>query len=260
MMHELETVVPAGPILLIAAVCILPFPAGAATASTHRTALSAAALKELVPEGYKVEKTIACDPEQGARHEYLVALSEPEDVDIPERPVMLFLVAVGKKILVEDRVTLHNAGGADDFGPPNYFTGMTRENVGGVDLFLVHSALSAGGSGSTHYFDFYRPEKKKLRLVKSFSHSRMERTYFAVYKSAVYDADVHCSRGEKHGKAYVYTCYLQVTKYVFDGQAFHPGGSERLREQRGNQFLQDKYWFISVLKALQNNEIFKEAP
>ena len=84
----------------------------------------------------------------------------------------------------------------------------------------------------------------------------MEQTYFAVYKNAIYDAQCVCTRGEKHGNAYVYTCYLQVTKYAFDGQTIQPVGSERMREMRGNRFLQDKYWFISVLKALQKNEIF----
>jgi hypothetical protein len=248
-------------IILIAAFSILPLQASAAAATTHRADSSAAALKELTPEGYKVEKIMACGPNQGAQHDHLVALSDVDDVQIPARPVMLLLVAVGTKIVVEDSVTLHKEATTGKFwnGPPNYFSGMTRENVGGGDLFLVRSVLSGGGSGSLHYFDFYRPEKKKLRLVKSFSHGRMEQTYFAVYKNAIYDAELVCSRGGRHGKAYVYTCYLQVTKYTFDGQAIRPVGSERMREQRGNRYLQDKYWFISVLKALQNNEIFGAA-
>jgi hypothetical protein len=33
-----------------------------------------------------------------------------------------------------------------------------------------------------------------------------------------------------------------------------------MREQRGNRFLEEKYWFISVLKALQKSEIFAQAP
>jgi hypothetical protein len=89
----------------------------------------------------------------------------------------------------------------------------------------------------------------------------MQQTYFAVYKNTIYDAECVCTRGgEKHGKAYVYTCYLQVTQYAFDGQAIRPVRSERMREQRGNRYLQDKYWFISVLKALQKNEVFTQAP
>ena len=247
--------------LLIAAISVLTLPANGAAASTHRADLSAAALKELTPEGYKIEKTIACEPGPGVQHEHLVALADADDHQIAAKPVMLLLVAAGKKILVEDSVILHNDANTGRFwdGQPNYFSGLTRENVGGGGLFLVRSVLSAGGSGSLHYFDFYRPEKKKLRLVKSFSHQRMEQTYFAVYKNAIYDAESVCTRGEKRGKAYVYTCYLQVTKYAFDGQAIRPVGSERMREQRGNRYLQDKYRFISVLKALQKNEIFTQA-
>jgi hypothetical protein len=245
--------------LLIATICILPLPKLAAVAD-----LSAAARKELTPEGYKIEKTIACQPDQEAQQEHLVALSGVVDAGFPfsGKPVMLLLVATSKKIVVEDRVTLHNDAKTDKFwdGPPNFFSGLTRENIGGSNLFLVRSMLSGGGSGSLHYFDFYGTENKKLRLVKSFSHGRMEQTYFAVYKNAVYDAERICIRGEKHGSAYVYTCYLQVTKYAFNGQEIRPVGSERMREQLGNRYLQDKYWFISVLKALQNNEIFAQAP
>lgn len=247
--------------LLVAALGFQPLPENVAAASTYRD-LSAAELKELTPAGYKVEKTIACGPGQGGQQEHLVAMSDVDDSQIAAKPVRLLLVAVGQKNVVEDSVTLHNVPNTGKFwdGPPNYFDGMTRESVGGGDLFLVRSVLSGGGSGSLHFFDFYKLEKKKLHLVKGFSHARMEQTYFAVYRNATYDAERVCARGEKRGKAYVYTCYLQVTKYTFDGQAFRAVGSERMREQRGNRFLEDKYWFLSVLKALQRNEIFAQAP
>ncbi len=260
-MRKRKRFVPTGDAILVVAMWILPLPSNAAPVRTHRAGLSAAALQELTPEGYKIEQTIACEPDQGSQHEYLIALADADDQQIAEKPVMILLVAEGKRV-AEDRVILHNDVHTGQFwdGPPNYFSGLTKEHVGAGDLFLVRSALSGGGSGSMHYFDFYRLEKKKLRLVKSFSHQRMEQTYFAVYRNAIYDAQCVCTRGEKHGKAYVYTCYLQVTKYAFDGQAIQPVGSERMREQRGNRFLQDKYWFISVLKALQTNEIFASAP
>ena len=64
----------------------------------------------------------------------------------------------------------------------------------------------------------------------------------------------------KHGKAYLYTCSLQVTKYGFNGEEIRAVGSERMREQTGNRFLSEKYWFISVLKALQKKEIFAQTP
>ena len=246
--------------VFIAAICILPLPKFAAAAD-----LSETVRKELTPEGYKIEKTIPCEPDHGAQQEHLVALSGVVDADhqFPANPVILLLVAArGKNIVIEDTVTLHDGSKTGKFwdGPPNIFSGLTRENVGGGDLFLVRSILSGGGSGSLHYFDFYRPENKKLRLVKSFSHGRTDQTYFAVYKNAVYDAECICTRGEKHGNAYVYTCHLQVTKFAFDGQEIQPVASERMREQRGNRYLEEKYWFVSVLKALQNNEVFAKSP
>src|SRR2546430_1482447 len=77
--------------LLTAAICILPLPANAEDASTHREDLSAAALKELTPEGYKIEKTIACEPDPGTQHEHLVALADADDHQIAAKPVMLLL-------------------------------------------------------------------------------------------------------------------------------------------------------------------------
>ena len=244
---------------LIASTGVLPF-SQTALADTRQGELSPAALQDLTPEGYRIEKTIACEPGRSASREYLVALADADDQQLPARPVMLFLVSAGKSIVIEDRVTLHNSAGTGQFwdGPPNYFKGLTRENLGAGDLFLISSVLSGGGSGSVHYFDFYRPEKNKLRLVMSFSHDRMEQTYFAVYKNAIYDAKCVCTRGQKHGKAYDYECHLEVTRYTYDGQAIQSVGSERMREQHGNRFLQEKYWFISVLKALQTKEIFAQ--
>lgn len=250
-------------ILLAAAIVIQALSASAGPASPQQTSISPDALKALTPEGYRVEKTIACDTNQRGQHEHLVALAGTDDNQIPEKPVMLLLVAASKKIVIEDRVTLHNDANTGKFwedGSPNYLSGLTREKLAGGDLLLVRSMFSGGGPGSVHYFDFYRLEKKRLHLVKSFSHGRMEEPYFAAYKGAVYDAECICTRGEKRGKAFVYTCYLQVTKFAFDGETIRPVGSERMREQKGNRFLQDKYRFISVLKALQKGEIFAQAP
>ena len=87
----------------------MPLPANAADANTRRADLPAGALKELTPEGYRVEKTIACAPDQGSQHEYLVALADADDQQIAEKPVMILLVAAGKTLVVEDSVTRHNA-------------------------------------------------------------------------------------------------------------------------------------------------------
>ena len=222
--------------------------------------LSQTALKALAPDGYKVEKTLALDVGTAGTGEFLVALSDIREDSIKGRPVMLLLVTAGRKVTIEDRVIPRDSTSSEFWkGPPNYLDGLTRENLGGGDLILLRTALSGGGSGSLHFFDFYRVERNKLRLVRGFSHERMEQTYFAVFQKAIYDAEKVCTRGEKHGNAYIYTCYLQVAKYAFDGQAIRPVGSERMREQRGNRFLGDKYWFISVLNALQKKEIFAQA-
>ena len=230
----------------------LPIAARAGAANTAPAGLSVAALREVTPEGYKVEKTMACDLGPGPGQEYLVGLSDADNTEdgIPQKPVVLLLVAAGEKATVEDRVLLHD----DDH--INFFSGMSKENVSGRDLFLVMSMGAWGGSGNIHYFDFFRPEKKKLRLVRSFAHGRMQLPYFTVYRNAIYDAELVCSRGEKRGKAYVYTCYLNVTKYGYDGDQIRPLASERMREKHGNRFLEDEYRFVSVLKALQANKIF----
>ena len=108
--------------LLIAATCIQILQANAAD-------LSATALKELTPEGYKIAKTIACERGQGAQHEHLVALADADDHQFAAKPVMLLLVAAGKEVVVEDSVTLHNDANTGKFwdGPPNYFNGLTKE-------------------------------------------------------------------------------------------------------------------------------------
>lgn len=240
--------------LLICSIC-------AAHAAVQTADLSPAALKMVTPDGYKVEKVL---PAPGTRNEYLVALS---DVDvshlIAERPVTLLLIAIrDNRAIVEDTVLPHAQRAASNRyrSAPNYLSGMTTENLSGGALVLVWSVLSGGGSGAEHYFDFFQTDAGKLRLVKSFVHGRMERLYLAVHKGAIYDADVQCKRGEKHGNAYVYTCTLNVTKYVFDGQAIVPVASERLRERKGNRYLSDSYRNMSILPALRNGEIFRQAP
>ena len=204
--------------------------------------LSETALKALTPDGYKVEKTIALDVNKGGTGEFLVALSDVREDTIKGRPVMLLLVTAGSKVTTEDRVLPRDSTSSEFWkGPPNYLDGVTRESLGG-DLILVRTVLSGGGSGSLHFFDFYKVEGNKLRLIRGFSHERTEWTYFAVYQNAIYDAEKVCTRGEKHGNAYIYTCYLQVTKYAFDGQAIRPiriGAHERTARESfpGGQIL-----------------------
>jgi hypothetical protein len=87
----------------------------------------------------------------------------------------------------------------------------------------------------------------------------MERYYFALYKDTIFDADLVCRRGERHGRSFVYTCYLEVKKYAFDGGSITAIGSERFHERQGPWFLSDSYRFMNVKRALENREIFGEA-
>jgi hypothetical protein len=128
--------------------------------------------------------------------------------------------------------------------------------VGTRKLILLRTTVFGGGSGSLQYFDFYDIQAGKLSLIKSFAHGRFESYYFALYQNNVYDAELVCQRGERQGKSFVYTCYLQVARYDLDGRTFVQTGTERMAERRGNRFLEDSYRFLSVEKALRNGEIF----
>jgi hypothetical protein len=243
--------------VLFCSVSFFPIQVGAI--DTLAPNLSIEAIKKFTPDGYKVEKILPCNINSKNGSEFLVAFSDV-DLEIPRRTVMLFLVAMGDEVVVEDKVILPGEGSPLDEkeSAPNYLHQMTRENIGAGDLFIVWSVNSGGGSGAIHYFDCYRPEQGKLHLVKRFIHDRMERLYFAIFKGAIYDAELQCTRGEKHGNAYIYTCYLRVTKYVFNGNSLVPLATERLREKQGNRFLNEKYWCMSVLSALKNGEVFRQ--
>lgn len=240
---------------------LLVFLTASAAAARSDTPLSAAALQPLIPDGYRLDRTLAVRPASHGRGEYLVALSDVDESD-PAKPVMLLLVSTGAKTVIEDRMALHTEprGKPALVEAPNYVGALSHQKIGDADLVLVATIGSWGGSGSLHYFDFFRPEGHKLHLVKSFSHGWMQVPYFAVYENAVYDAELGCRRGEKIGKAYVYTCWLDVTKFGFANGEMLPVSSKRMREHQGNRYLGDKYRFISVLKALRNHEIFAPTP
>jgi hypothetical protein len=227
-------------------------PAGLRAETPRTPRLSTAALKLLTPAGYRVAVTAFSGLDEHGAPEFLVALADAEE-DWPSRPVTLLLVRGDREAVVEDTVVLHNEPPApgEPALAPNYCFGLSRENVGDGDLFLLKTRGAWGGSGAANYSDFFRPEKGKLRLVKSFLHGRMDNYYFTVFENAAYDAHVECARGEKHGRAYVYTCWLEVTKLRFNGTDLVPVGSERLLERKGNRYLSDSYWFISTRKELQ---------
>ncbi len=215
------------------------------------------ALPGLTPDGYTVTSVL---PLTGTadRNLFVVGLSDINR-DVPTRAATLLLVARRQPHpVLEDNVTLHDPCGSACY-TPNYLGRVNEENVGTGRLLFVWSAGSAGGSGASHYYDFYRVENGKLRLVRSFKHGRMDRFYFAIYKNAIYDSEVECKRGEKHGRAYIYTCGFKVTKYLYDGNSIAAVASETCRARQGNRYLGEEYRTMSVRSALQQGEVFRDS-
>lgn len=232
----------------------------ALTTATARTPhLSATAQRKLTPPGYRVAVALLADVDPQGVPRFLVALDDLDQAS-PEKVVMLLLVRGDREAVVEDSVALHTEPFRPDepAWPPNYCFRLSKENVGDTDLFLLTTRSASGGSGAVNYNDFFTLEGHTLRLVKSFRHGRMDNYYFTVFQNAAYDADVKCVRGEKHGKAYVYTCWLQVTKFRFNGTDLVPVASERMREKKGNRFLEDDYRWISLKGALEAKEVFAD--
>ena len=222
--------------------------------------LSAAAVQAMTPEGYKLAKHIPW-PTAGGDQDYRVAAFSDANEPEATKPVTVLLLGWNGQWVIHDTVLPHHdrRPGAPDYEAPNYFTEMSRVQVDSRFLILLRTTVFGGGSGSLQYFDFYDVRSQKLVLVKSLSHGRMEGDYFALYKNAVFDADLVCRRGERHGRSFVYTCYLDVKKYAFDGSSITAIGSERLGERQGPWFLSDSYRFMNVEKALEKGEIFGEA-
>ncbi len=204
----------------------------------------------------------------GKAKQYLFGLSDEiadfnDLMNIPARAPMLILAESDHGLVVHDRVHIEPAdgGGPSDMPAglqPNYFIAMSEQEVGAATLYLVTSRWFGGGSGSADFFDFYRVQGGHLQLLKRFMHGRMEQPYFAIYRKAIYDGVLRCERGAKHGKAYVYTCRIDVTKYAYDGEAVRALATEPLRVRSGNRYLGDSYRFVSVLKALANKEVFAD--
>ena len=134
---------------------------------------------------------------------------------------------------------------------------MRVETIGSTPMLYIKTHANFGGPGSLHLFSLYSVNNGKLVLLKQYEHDRMEQTYFCLKKKAIYDAVLVKTRGPKHGNAYIYTCYLAVSKYSYDGSTFVKVGTENLREMKGNRFLDEKYWFLSVCKALDRGEVFQ---
>jgi len=244
--------------IFMAAALAVPFLVADAGARPVR-GIAYTTISALAPEGYKPEKHIPWKAKSADIR--IVAFSDAavpdnDDETLPTKPVVLGLLVWKGKWTLQDKVLPHYNTGTVDEEWPNYFNDLDQVEVGGHKLILLRTTVLGGGSGSGQYFDFYEIKGDKLSLIKSVAHGCFESYYFALHGKNVYDADLVCQRGKKHGKSFIYTCYLQVTRYGFNGRAFVKTGSERLQEKKGNWFLCDSYRFMSVKRALEKGEIF----
>ena len=215
-------------------------------------------LEAFLPDGFQVDKVLRHDFANKGYRQYVVAISNHMN---SEQPLMLLYLEHNGTWFVKDKAQIHPAASRDSetmFDQPNYIDGLVLSKVGTQTLILFESVASFGGSGANFFFDFYQIHNGRFALVKTFNHERMEQTYFCIYNGAVYDAVFVNIKGKKVGKSFVHTCYLDVTKYTFDGVNFVALGQERMREKQGNWTMADSYRFISVYKAVQSGEIFAQ--
>jgi hypothetical protein len=215
-------------------------------------------LRLLVPAGFRLAMQLQYDFEGRGYPQFLLALADGNS-EAPQKPIELLYVGWEGKWVIRDRRPIQSQGTGEyaKFWSPNYVNTLRLETIGHRQLVYVYSNSCWGGSGSNHLYSFYSVRDGRLTLLKQFEHERMMRFYFCLRNGAIYDAVLVKNRGAKHGNAYVYTCYLAVTKYSCDGNSIVMVGSEKLREMTGNRFLDEKYWNMSVCNALTRCEAFQ---
>jgi hypothetical protein len=198
-------------------------------------------LKIFIPEDYELDKFIERDFNNKGYSQYILAMSETkinkDRYDINNRPVILFYLDWDGKWKVNDSIMphvsyyTHKQGGANITGGPNYVKDLKIVKLGNREIIYFKSEAFAGGSGGTYFLDFYVVENRKLKLLKTFALWSQQPGYACFYNTAFYYAKDFNIRGEKKGKSYVYTCYLEVSKYSFDGNNITLVGTELMREK-----------------------------
>lgn len=227
---------------------------GASVASAAAISREArAALVQVLPEGYRTVAIVPCLLEGSARPRFVAALVDTDEAE-PEKVVRLLYLAWADHWSVLDSVEL---AGSDARFAPQYLNGISVVRVGPADLLYVNSNWSRGGSGSPHYFQFFRASADRLELVRAFEHERMERGLLCLRNDRIYDAVVACRCGEKKGAAYVYSCHLDATEYTFAGGKIVPVRKERLEERTGNRFLEETYRNLSLRSLLRQGNWFQ---
>jgi hypothetical protein len=226
--------------------------------SEGRQKLSGDQISPFIPPGYKLDQLL--EIEFSGKPECVLASSQDNNDKL--KPVNLTLLSWDGKWEVTDKLYPHVANNepkriVEVPDEPNYYKELSVRQFDKGKLIFFRSISSAGGSGSHHFYDFYTVENGKLKLVQSFGQSSRTLGYFCFYKGAVFNSELIEKKGELKGNSYVYTCYVDVKKYEFNGNEFKQVGSEHWREKQGNRYLADSYMALSVSKALEAGEIFK---
>lgn len=213
-------------------------------------------LQKLLPDGYRVDKVLRCKVgEEGGLH-FLAVLSDQNQTS-PEKPIRLLYIDGKEKWFVIDSLQIC---GEDAQYPPNYVETMSIETVGDREVIFLYTMAWGGGSGSNHFYQFFTIANGRLQLLKAIEHERMLRFYFCLYNHRIFDMKLVKIRGEKRGKAFVYTCYLEATEYTYDGKNIVPLRTERFREKQGNRFLDEDYRCVSLRNAIIQKEVFSRQP
>lgn len=217
--------------------------------------LSTSEIEEISPAGYKLSKHIPWHTGDG--RPLRIAVFEDSNEVEQEKPVITLLLGWDGKWVVYDKVFPHMGPTEEnEYGTPNYFTDIDRVQVDSCTLVLLRTMVFGGGSGYLQYFDFYNVVDNRLVLLSGFAHGKFERYYFALYNGAIYDAELVCTKGPRRHKSYVYTCYLEVKQYHFDGARICAAAAERYCERQGPWFLCDSYRFLNIEDALKKGKIF----
>lgn len=212
------------------------------------------ALAKVLPEGYRTAAVVPWPLEAGDKRHFVAALVDTKP-DEPTKTVRLLHLAWTGRWTILDAVEI---AAADPRFGPQYLNGISVVKIGRADLLYVYTNWYGGGSGSLHYFQFFKAVAGHLRLVRSFEHDRMERGLLCLRNNRIYDASIVCTRGEKAGAAYVYTCCLDATEFTYDGEVIVAARRARLEERTGNRYLGETYWNLSLRSVLQRGSHFPQ--
>ena len=214
---------------------------------------AAVALAKVVPEGYRSAAVIPCRIDGAGKNRFVAALVDTDGSD-PSKVVRLLFLAWNGRWAVLDSIDI--AANEASAGP-QYLNGIAVVKVGTANLLYVYTNWFGGGSGSIHYFQFFRIAADHLQLVRGFKHDRMERGLLCLRNDRIYDAAIACSRGDKKGGSYQYSCYLDTSELSYDGQSIIAVRNERLEERTGNRYLGETYWNTSLRSVLQRGGHFQ---